>query len=77
MANQLQHAESGGRIGRVLIHIVLPVAFGSIVYILWRAPTLRVFRWIEALGLLNAVLQLRHWSRPATAILPTWFLFRP
>jgi len=39
------------RLGRVLLHIILRLGIGSLIYILWRTPTLRVFRWFDTLGI--------------------------
>lgn len=63
------------RLGRVLLHIVLPLGVGSLIYILWRTPTLRVFKWSDALGIASGVFRLRHFFAPYRQILPAWALF--
>ncbi len=63
------------RLGRVLLHIVLPLGVGSLIYILWRTPTLRVFKWSDALGIASGVFRLRHFFAPCRQILPAWALF--
>lgn len=41
--------------------VVLPIAIGAIVYLLFRSPQLLVFRWIDALGLLDETMVIRHY----------------
>jgi hypothetical protein len=63
------------RLCRVLLHIILPLGVGSLIYILWRTPTLRVFRWFDTLGVAPEVFRLRRFFAPYRAILPAWALF--
>jgi hypothetical protein len=51
------------------------LGIGSLIYILWRTPTLRVFRWFDALGISSGVFRLRHLFAPYRKILPAWALF--
>jgi hypothetical protein len=37
------------------LHVVLPVALGTTIYLLWRSPALRVFGWIEVIGISGLV----------------------
>jgi hypothetical protein len=60
---------------RYLLHVVLPVALGAAIYVLFRSPRLRVFDWLQAMGLGNAVPAARAWARPAGEHLPEWLLF--
>ena len=62
-------------LGRVLLHIVLPLSVGSPIYILWRSPTLRIFRWLDTVGVSPGVFRLRQFSAPYRAIVPSWILF--
>ena len=57
------------------MHVALPVALGAAVYLLWRAPHLRVFRWAEAVRADAAVERLRAWAAGARPHLPEAFLF--
>ena len=56
------------KISRSLLHVVLPTALGTIVYVGWRSTDLLVFQWIEYFGLNAMVL------RP-NVVLPDWLLF--
>ncbi|HSU14625.1 hypothetical protein [Longimicrobium sp.] len=52
---------------------MLPIALGSAVYLLWRSPRLRVFRWMEAASLDGALASAR--AVVAGIRLPGWMLF--
>ena len=58
------------RLGRVSLHIVLPLGVGSLIYILWRSPTLRVFRWFDTLGIASWIFRLRQLFAPYRAVVP-------
>jgi hypothetical protein len=60
---------------RYLVHGVLPVVLGAAVYVLFRSPRLRVFGWLEAVGLGDVVPAARAWARPAAEHLPGWLLY--
>ena len=55
-------------VGRFAIHVVLPIAIGTWIYVGWRSTDLLVFRWIEFCGLSAFVF------RPAVS-LPDWVLY--
>ncbi len=59
----------------MLLHVVVPVVVGAAIYVLFRSPRLRVFRWLHALGLGDAVPAARAWARPLADRLPEWVLF--
>jgi len=59
---------------RTLLHVVLPVVIGAVIYVLWRTPTLRVFHWGAALGLGDLISASRAFAarpsiRPPSAML--------
>jgi hypothetical protein len=60
---------------RYLLHGVLPVVLGAAIYVLLRSPRLRVFDWLQAVGLGDAVPAARAWARPAAEHLPQWLLY--
>jgi hypothetical protein len=59
--------------GRFIVHVVLPTLIGASIYLFFRTPTLLVFRWIEAIGLLDPVMILRE--QVAFVQLPEWLLY--
>lgn len=60
---------------RILLHIILPLGIGSLIYVLWRVQTLRVFVWFDALGVSPEVLHVRQWFKHYGETLPAWVLF--
>jgi hypothetical protein len=60
---------------RYLLHVGVPVLVGAAIYVLFRSPRLRVFGWLAALGLGDAVPAARAWARPAAERLPEWLLY--
>jgi hypothetical protein len=34
-----------------LLHVVVPIAIGGLIYLAWRSPTLLMFRWLDLAGL--------------------------
>jgi hypothetical protein len=60
---------------RSLLHVALPVLLGAAIYVLFRSPRLRVFGWLRAAGLGDAVPAARAWAGPAAEHLPSWLLY--
>lgn len=60
---------------RYLLHVALPVVLGAAIYVLFRSPRLRVFDWLHAAGLGDAVPAARAWAQPAAEHLPPWLLY--
>lgn len=58
-----------------LLHVALPVIVGAAIYVLFRSPRLRVFHWLQAVGLGGAVEAARGWARPAAEYLAEWLLY--
>lgn len=56
-------------------HVATPLLGGGLVYLVFRSPDLLVFRWIEALGGLPALLGLRAMLEPTSQALPSWVLY--
>jgi hypothetical protein len=55
--------------------MVLPIALGTAIYVLWRTQQLLVFRWVEALGLMPAVSTARDALAGIGRALPAWVLY--
>lgn len=53
---------------RFTLHVVLPTALGTCIYLGWRSTDLLVFRWLDVCGLTSVV------YRPTT-VLPHWALY--
>jgi hypothetical protein len=60
---------------RYALHVAVPVILGAAIYVLFRSPRLRVFQWLDAMGLGTTVPAARVWARPLADRLPEWLLF--
>lgn len=56
-----------GHIGTLLL--------GGLIYILFRADTLKMFGWYNNLGISNSIDKLRVFPNQIVDVLPNWFLF--
>lgn len=57
-----------------LIHVVLPMLVGGLTYLFFRADSLLMFHWAEALGLAGPLSDARLAVSGFGAMLPDWFL---
>jgi hypothetical protein len=57
------------------LHVVLPLATGSIIYLLWRSPDLAVFDWARAIGLTHALERIRSLVSPLAPSIPAPALY--
>jgi len=60
---------------RVTAHVVLPLAVGFAMYVLWRPTNLWVFVWLDTAGLTDLVSGLRQVAAGIGESLPTAVLF--
>jgi len=60
------------RVSFILLHVVLPLLVGGLIYACWRDYTLPMFRWFELMGVGPFVQQLRITMTPLQAGLPSW-----
>lgn len=58
---------------RFAVEVIAPIVIGAMIYVLFRTTNLLVFRWIEAIGLLQFTLQLRQLC--SGVALPDWLLY--
>lgn len=65
----------GMSVGYVLIHVVLPLLIGGLIYIFWRVDHLFMFRWFDMLGLTPIIESMRAVAMPARPFVPDWILF--
>lgn len=60
---------------KLILLTVLPVLVGAMIYILWRPTSIRIFGWLETVGLAGGVAKLRALAEPANSYLPQWAIF--
>jgi hypothetical protein len=68
--------ERGGThygVGRFFLYVFAPTALGASIYLLFRSPNLVVFRWLDAVGLRDAVMTWR--TSVSDVHLPEWLLY--
>ncbi|MFY9821038.1 MAG: hypothetical protein WAM82_06635 [Thermoanaerobaculia bacterium] len=58
-----------------ILHVVGPLLIGGIIYMIWRAETLQMFRWFEFVHLESAIYTLREMYGGQGGQLPTWLLY--
>lgn len=58
----------------IVVHCILPLLVGGLIYILFRPTTLRMFNWFENTGLMEAVHAMRRVSQNFT-FLPDWLYY--
>lgn len=59
----------------VLIHVFLPLFVGGSLYLIFRSSQLRMFEWVNYLGLNQQVFYLRDSLIPFADVLPGWIYF--
>ncbi len=57
------------------LHVVVPLAAGAWVYLVARPAGLRVFGWVEGVGLADSLARVRDASHPIAVGLPAWLVF--
>ncbi len=61
--------------GLFLFLVLVPLAVGTFIYLIFRKDTLYVFQWVEFIGLKEEILSLQQYVNPMTTYLPNWFLY--
>lgn len=74
LSDRAKQSASGCR-RAVIVHCLLPMFAGAMIYLLWRDPQLLLFDWLNAFGLSGLV----QWCRDTVGLrrdtLPHWFLY--
>jgi hypothetical protein len=58
-----------------VLHVIVPLILGALIYVLWRKDTLLVFDWLRACRLEQPTATLRQLAKPLGETLPRWVLF--
>jgi hypothetical protein len=59
----------------LVLHVAVPLLIGGGIYLLWRDPSLLMFRWTDALWGSVWLDPVRQVVSPARPFLPDWLLF--
>ena len=62
-------------IHEVLMHVLIPLLIGGLIYLLFRNESLIMFNWFDDLGLLEQIKELRATLKPMKSILPNWIYY--
>jgi len=60
---------------RFFISSVTSIALGILIYLLFRTSSLKVFSWLEFIGVNKFITKFRNWIDIFSYKLPEWFLF--
>jgi hypothetical protein len=59
----------------LFVHGVLPIILGGSIYILYRSTDLRIFNWINCLGMREHVDFIREFSVSSRYLIPKWLIY--
>lgn len=57
------------------IRVLVPIAVGATIYLVWRTPTILLFDWINVAGFHQPLMRLRAWMHPFRTGLPNVIVF--
>jgi hypothetical protein len=57
------------------LNVILPLGLGSLIYLGWRTSSLKMFDWVDSLGLTGPVSALREGLSESLPSLPDWVLY--
>ena len=58
-----------------LVHVVIPLILGGAIYLLWRGPSLLMFKWLSVAGVGRSVNYVRTIVTSSAMSLPQWMIF--
>jgi hypothetical protein len=59
----------------ILFHVISPLTIGGLIYVVFRAKSLRMFSWFESIGIKTQISFLREYFSPIKSCLPSWVYF--
>ena len=63
------------RIKLTIIHCLIPIIIGGLIYILFRSTSLRMFKWLSFLGFDNIIQIARTYLIDVKSKIPSWVYF--
>jgi hypothetical protein len=59
----------------ILFHVISPLTLGGLLYVVFRAKSLRMFSWFELIGINTQISFLREYFSLIKSWLPSWVYF--
>ena len=69
----LKRAEKRNKVCLIILHSILPLIFGTLIYLFYRKKTLLVFQWIDIINLKEEVAYLRELFNPNNNLYSNFF----
>jgi len=63
------------KLNLLFCHVIIPITFGGIIYLLFRADSLMMFRWADAIGVKSVLDDLRIYYTTIQMDNSNWFFF--
>ena len=57
----------------IVLHVIIPILFGGMIYIAFRSKSLKMFNWFDIIGLESVIDFVRQNLIPFQNQFPTWF----
>ncbi len=57
------------------ILVIIPLVFGGIIYILFRAYNLLMFSWFERINVIKSIKSIRYLITQKDLVFPEWFIY--
>lgn len=59
----------------IIIHCIIPIMIGGLLYIFFRSTSIRMFKWFDFLGLENIIQLIRSSLYNVKSNIPNWIYF--
>lgn len=63
------------KLNLLFYHVIMPITFGGIIYLLFRADSLMMFRWIDAIGVVSILDDMRAYCQSIQTDKLSWLFF--
>ena len=63
------------KIKLIIIHCIIPIMIGGLLYVFFRSTSIRMFKWFDFLGLENVIQLMRSTLFNVKSNIPNWIYF--
>ena len=64
-----------GKYSRIVVHVILPLVLGGMIYVCLRDTDMRMFQWFDLIGAGPPISRLRVAAAPLQKVIPFWIQF--